>query len=117
MPPTLRETEEIFRTHTGTFRIPLSRCVPRIHRYFSRPDRNRSDPSPEEYSNLEVIEGFKPIYTGYDCHCCITNHLINIGDVILWDNTAPKGRATFSPEGYALHTGQQEAMLEHLRSN
>ena len=114
--PTLQEFDEICRTHTGNFRRPLSRCAPRRgNRFFSRPyDRDRSDPLPEEYKNLEVRDGFKPIYTAYNCNCCITGHPIKKHDVIFWIR-GPKGRSTLSIEGYAIHTGQVERMRANIQ--
>lgn len=113
---TLQEFEQICNTHSGNFRRPLSRCTPRRgRRFFSHPSyRDRNDPSPEEFCNLEVIDGFKPIYTAYDCYCCITGHLIKEHDVIFWSSHAPRGRATLSIEGYAMHTEQIERMKSYL---
>ncbi len=112
---TSREFDEICRTYTGRFRKSLSRCTPRQERrFFSHPyHRDRSDPLPKEYGNLEVRSGFKPIYTTYNCRCCITGIPIKKHKVIFWI-PGPKGRSTLSIEGYALHTGQTKILRENL---
>jgi len=113
--PTLEEFEQTQSTTNGAFRRPVERCVPRRGRYFSRPNRDRSDPFPEEYANLTVLDGFKPIYTGYNCRCCVTGKPIREHDVIFWAFRFPKGRSTLSVEGYAMHTGQSERLRNFLR--